>query len=428
LLIFFLLLLDASCFVIFCHNDIVVTPHVFEYQNKTAERQEMYRQLICCCLFLLDRSSAVQFIEEREDDETDCAFRRLFFDNAKKNVPWRKDMTDVFDALKLANCQKTISTPSTTDSKTGTETVTSHHRQARTRYIDDAAAYTFHVCPRKGRDSFSGNYTHPFSSLERALQATRAYSATHYHGSKNTTAHTPLPKRTIVFHEGIHYLKSTVVLTHLDSNLVLRSASNETTAWLSGGKLIESRDTSWKKMNENSPIWLADLSALDIPAITGLFTLDPHERMTLARFPNADVEEWDAPNRYIPHDDVKEWSFPPFSEVPKFVSIDLTLPDNPTGHIKNDSAMADYNSYGTGQGGACASVWGDQPSYWCSDLAAGGWADVDKAAALAGRMNIPRGMVLAKPDSDIFQKARHWKNPSGGVVHVAHTQGWAWCA
>jgi hypothetical protein len=59
-------------------------------------------------------------------------------------------------------------------------------------------------------------------------------------------------------------------------------------------------------------------------------------------------------------------------------------------------------------------------------LSGGGWAEVDKAAALAGRMNIPRGIVLANTDSEIFQRARRWTNPRGAIVHVAHTQGWAW--
>jgi hypothetical protein len=59
-------------------------------------------------------------------------------------------------------------------------------------------------------------------------------------------------------------------------------------------------------------------------------------------------------------------------------------------------------------------------------LSGGGWAEVDKAAALAGRMNIPKGIVLANTDSEIFQRARRWTNPRGAIVHVAHTQGWAW--
>jgi len=47
--------------------------------------------------------------------------------------------------------------------------------------------------------------------------------------------------------------------------------------------------------------------------------------------------------------------------------------------------MGPYNTFGRGQGGVCATVWGDQPSYWCGNASAGGWAEVDKAAALAGR-------------------------------------------
>jgi hypothetical protein len=199
-------------------------------------------------------------------------------------------------------------------------------------------------------------------------------------------------------------------------------------------------------------IWVADLTSLrNVPSsITGLFTVGlsgtttatHHERMTLSRYPNADVEEWNSPNRYMPHDTVDEWMFPPFGDIPHFEYIDLSDAKNPTGRVKNDSTMVDYNSFGTGQGGACATVWGDSPSYWCSNVSAGGWAEVDRAAALSGRMNIPIGMTLSKPskstgvdddarstssDKDAFiERANRWANPQGGIIHVSHTQGWAW--
>jgi len=98
-----------------------------------------------------------------------------------------------------------------------------------------------------------------------------------------------------------------------------------------------------------------------------------------------------------------------------------------------DSSMEDYNYFGIGQGGACTTVWGDIPSYWCSNVSAGGWAGVDKAAAQAGRMNVPAGMVLVNtttPGSLEFQQRVQtlWKKHSveGAIFHVSHTQGWAW--
>ena len=40
--------------------------------------------------------------------------------------------------------------------------------------------------------------------------------------------------------------------------------------------------------------------------------------------------------------------------------------------------------YGTGQGGACETVWdaSEAPSYWCGNVSAGGWAEVDRQATV----------------------------------------------
>eukprot|EP00980_Cylindrotheca_fusiformis_P013649 scaffold3513_cov102-Cylindrotheca_fusiformis.AAC.10 len=363
--------------------------------------------------------SSVDYYDDDDDDELDCAVRRLIFKTAKKTVPWRKDFVDIFDALELnTKCQESyVSTSRLRRRATA-------RKGGKGRSTSDSAFSVF-VHPDVGNDAHSGNHTHPFSSFERALKATRDFSYRYLGVNGDSIDSTRLPNRTIVLHGGVHFLRNTVELTPMDSNLLIVSAPNQM-AWFSGGKLIKSKDAGWAQTRENSNIWVADLSSLRISDITGLFTLKGHNRMTLARFPNANVEEWDHPNRYISRNDVEEWIFPPFGDLPKFYSIDLAQEGNPTGHIKNDSIMDQYNSYGTGQGGACASVWGDLPSYWCSNLSGGGWAEVDKAAALAGRMNIPKGIVLANSDSEIFQRARRWNNATGAVVHVAHTQGWAW--
>ena len=231
--------------------------------------------------------------------------------------------------------------------------------------------------------------------------------------------------------EGIHFLNNTITLTPIDSYLTIRSAYPNETVWISGGILIDSNSSDWKRVDSKGNIWVTNLNSLNVKSgITGLFTIHPHQRMTLARYPNANVEEWDDPKRYVSSHAVDEWMFPEYGEIPKFYTIDLSSEENPTGHIKNDSTMVDYNKFGTGQGGACATVWGDEPSYWCSNVSAGGWAEVDKAAALAGRMNIPRGMILLKnnsrisgtindiADDSIFERIQGWSNPKGGIVHV----------
>ena len=57
--------------------------------------------------------------------------------------------------------------------------------------------------------------------------------------------------------------------------------------------------------------------------------------------------------------------------------------------------MTEYNTYGTGKGGVCASVWDpSEPSYWCGNSSSGGWAEVDRQAAAAGQLGIPRGFTF----------------------------------
>ena len=108
----------------------------------------------------------------------------------------------------------------------------------------------------------------------------------------------------------------------------------------------------------------ADIAG-EIPA---LFTLYPHRRLTRARFPNGDLEtvqwgyasptQWDValPGecRGCRPSAVDEWLLPPAGSLrkPRFAYVDLTTA-NPTGAIKNDSAMGRYNAYGSGRGGLC---------------------------------------------------------------------------
>lgn len=276
------------------------------------------------------------------DVELDCAMRRLIFDTARKTISWKRDMLDIFDALELnSRCEESFNSTSTSRRRTGESRRRLHGRKSET-------VHTVFVNPTVGDDAHSGNRSHPFLSFERALQATRTIASSYQQRHDATNGLTKLPNRTIVLHEGIHFLRDTVILTPMDSNLLIKSASNQM-AWLSGGKPIKSKEAGWTRTKENSNIWVADLSSLKMSAITGLFTTNDHERMTLARFPNADVEDWNHPNRYISRNDVEEWVFPPFGALPKFYSIDFSNPDNPTGFEKNDSIMDQYNSYGTGK-------------------------------------------------------------------------------
>ena len=343
----------------------------------------------------------------------------------------------------------------------------------------------YYVCPEQQGDDCEhcldqggqGNRTHPFRTIRAALRAARRnYASTAAAAGIDNNKH-----RTINLLSGVHFLSETIVLTVADSDLTIQASPDAEpgSVWLSGGVRISGRNaynsatmrnpTTWKQLqppptppassssssspkrnhnNSNHNIWVANLTSI-LPTtmsstvrISSLFTLEPHQRMTLARYPNADVEDWNARDRYVNSKEVKEWIFPPFGgQSPHMIAIDLAKPGNPTGYVKTDSAMSDYNSFGTGQGGVCATVWGNEPSYWCSNVSAGGWAEVDRAAALAGRLNIPVGMVLQNDDNrgpstrgggnadDLASRVQNWKHHEharGAIVHVAHTQGWAW--
>jgi len=371
-----------------------------------------------CTLLLLSLSVNVA----ASFDQLDCGMRQLFLETARKAVPWREVMDDVYDALELQSiCNETYHA-------TMIPNADQSNNIERDNEPSTHDSQHFYVCPYNGDDDSSGNSTHPFLTLHRALSATRAVSAATAPDEIEYDDEN-LVRRTIVLFKGIHYLKETIVLTPEDSYLTIRSAPNER-AWLSGGILINSTTTSWKPVSSTQrKTIVANLSSLLLSDVTGLFTVNPHQRMTLARFPNANVEDWNAQHRYVPASLVDEWLFPPFGNVPQFYSLDLSLPNNPSGHVKNDSADQSYNMYGTGLGGVCDTVWGDLPSYWCSNVSAGGWAEVDQAAALSGRLNIPRGFGLYGNDTetnDMMERMRRWSNPSGAVFHVSHTQGWSW--
>ena len=136
-------------------------------------------------------------------------------------------------------------------------------------------------------------------------------------------------------------------------------------AWLSGGRVLEAADASWQPI-PGSKAFKAVLPTAawsDVSEIPGLFTLAPHTRLTRARYPNSNVETttwgYASPTRVnasINASAVLAWTKPAPGKVPTFETIDLSVA-NPTGHIKDDSTMAEYNSWTTGYGGICDSVW-----------------------------------------------------------------------
>jgi len=407
------------------------------------------------------------------DPKLDCGMRCLFWEKAQSAIPWRKDNQDIEEALDLIHSDQCICNstgneedPTSVFKRSGQKTIHNRVEQRKSRrgllqgqghssstVHEDKTNYylkVVHVSPKYGHDRFDhpGNRTHPFRTLQFAVDWTREWRKQKRY-SHNRTVQSHKHKDTtiakIVLHAGIHFLNQTLVLTPEDSNMLFRGRSG---SWISGGVKIPADGAGWRSVpNAASNIWVADNLTSLLPHrilrsnsfFSGLFTVDPHTRLTLARFPNANVEIWNARDRYqdpIGGHDASHWMFLPYTGVPTFDFYNLTDPQNPTGVMKTDSTMGPYNMFGTGQGGACAQIWGTDPSYWCSNISAGGWAFVDAAAAKAGRMNFPAGVQLAATnissgnDADAFQqRVRHlWHSQKarGAIFHVAHTQGWAW--
>ncbi len=360
----------------------------------------------------------------------DCGIRRVIYERAQVLQPWR-DHVSTFDALELARLCGDSRPPRPSSAS----------RSASPRFpITSVPEHTFYV-PDQWR------------TIRDAIEASRRVS----------TAQT----KTIILRGGIHYLNTTLELSETkDSNLIIMNAPGEE-AWISGGKLLDPSIMHWVEEPNSGGVWMADLSNISginsIDKVSGLFSVTPHRRFTRARFPNANAEtaQWGYAsegrlNYSIPAAAVSAWTRPPAGgSVPLYRFVDLTSSPNPSGEVKNNSAMKGYNTWGVGSGGVCASVWGTGDSYWCGNASAGGWAQVDREAAAAGQLGIPIGVRYNKTHTtryncsfsdthegcetkalgpiikkwqkeiDCYSASADNNSFTGVILHAWHSQSWA---
>eukprot|EP00040_Diaphanoeca_grandis_P010287 m.52629 g.52629 ORF g.52629 m.52629 type:complete len:878 (+) comp21637_c0_seq1:31-2664(+) len=341
----------------------------------------------------------------------DCGFRKLALEQARKIQPFRteEEFESVFKALELGRlCGETMP-------KRAVPAVRQNNQH------NNSVCSAVHVNPVTGNDdTHPGTFMSPFASIERALQEIR---------SERFAQACANDKKTVVLSPGMHYINKTIELTAADSNTHMVS-SPDGMAWISGGVSVPSME--WKPTHEGSKLWVATLAEAWAPKeVTGLFTERSHVRLTRARYPNANIETttwgYASPDRFnvsIQAQAVSEWIKPPVGKAPTFETIDLSVP-NPSGYIKNDSTMSEYNTWTTGRGGVCDTVWNPgQDSYWCSNGSAGGWAEVDAACATAGQLQLPVGMEIDTKSANLSRMLK-WKNPAGAIVHAWHSQSWA---
>jgi len=223
---------------------------------------------------------------------------------------------------------------------------------------------------------------------------------------------------------GITYLNETIRLGRGDANLIVEGAADGS-SWISGGvpisAAIANGDGGVRRHRVTQEAVLYEIPVTH-PAITdvpGLFRLDPHVRYQRARWPNAGTNDGGS---------VKEWIKPePKQGQQQFTFVDLTDPGNPTGIVKDDSAMGAYNTYVSGRGGICDDMWDTSysSSYWCADRSAGGWAEVDFEFAKAGTLGLPVGLAYSTESEDeVGKRIASWSNATGAVLHARHSQGW----
>jgi hypothetical protein len=441
-----------------------------------------------CCGVAVAGATAEDSAAAFNFTELDCGVRRQILARAQQLQPWRPSFRDIFDALELAVLcgdappRQLVSGRALNNDGGGKAARAPLGRPSVGFPLDTATSSSssavqtawFVSAGASGDDrAGDGTATRPFATVGAALDAVRRARMV----MRQQSPQSPQGNHTIVLDAGVHFLNATLVLGPADSGTSISAAAG-VEAWLSGGALIPV-GAAWQRSGRaalagggDAEVWVLDLPHLDdVPGLFSLSTpsssspplsssarnnngdadVDFHRRFTRARFPNGDAEltQWGYASygRYnfsVPAGAVAEWHKPPAGGAqPTYTFTDLSVPGNPSGAVKNDSSMPDYNTYGAGAGGVCATVWDPTAeSYWCGNNSAGGWAEVDREAAAAGQLGIPQGVTFLPNYTEAFNctfadasagctsqalgpRAALWSDPAGAVVHAWHSQSWA---
>ena len=199
----------------------------------------------------------------------ECGMRKLAMKHAQEMQP-NRDHSATFAALELGSLGGMKPPPPPPPSSSTTA-----------NYPAPADALHVAAAPVGGRGLVAdGSERAPFLTIDEALRTWRRLHS----GSA-----APPP---IVLHEGVHFLNGTMELTPADSGLTIQSAPGAAgKAWLSGGKPLGTARLKWREASGMANgVYVASLAGLGLEGVPGLFTLDSHERLIRARFPNANVE------------------------------------------------------------------------------------------------------------------------------------------
>ncbi|CAB9498027.1 expressed unknown protein [Seminavis robusta] len=359
--------------------------------------------------------------------------RSLALEFAKKLQPWRKPDDPIFleihDALQLSTLCDQVKPPTGTshekamnDSKEQEEMLmiscSSSASSSASSTRNDALC--IFVVPNATTNG-DGSLEHPVGCLHEALDISRL-------ARKNATKYGLKDRVTkIVLREGIHELNHKPLRLSgetFDNHLQILVYPGEE-AWISGGITLP-QSLKWDRWDQSDKVWVTNLSEImqnvsNLPSVPSVFTTDT--RLIRARYPNGnpELDQWgyatpDKDRVSIPSDEALEWHKPPKGEVPTFDYIP---------NLKNDSLMDGYNMYASGHGGVCADQWGPEAdSYWCSNYSQGGWAEVDREAAMTGQLQLPVGLTW-NTTTEHGQHLSRLNQAKGGIVFAWHSQSWA---
>lgn len=339
----------------------------------------------------------------------------LQYEFSLRLLPDRAPLRDVFDSLQLESQCGVTPPPGGVPSTVFVKPLTAAEVTA------ECTLATFYVSVN-GSDASDGSLSHPFATLPRAIQATRA--ARPSPPSQGTAC--------VVLRGGVHVLAATVELGAGDSGLIITGFAGDAPAWISGG--VPLRGLAWQAYNVTggSNVWVASVAGL--ASAPSLNTLDernltnPPTRLFRAMYPNYDVEQWQGnlpggnPGRQV-----VEWVKPPLMPIPTLFYKDLQQEG-----LKNDSTMREYNVYATGSGGPCLH-WandGDEWAYVCSNSTAGGWEFIEGGLATSGQLGFP---VAMRYNTSLLPSFASWTIPPAASpwdwdnapkLTVWHNQGW----
>eukprot|EP01084_Bolivina_argentea_P159898 278506_1 len=158
------------------------------------------------------------------DINFDCAMREYAYEYGKQLQPRHGSFRHLYDALQINVCNQTLDIHNDIINK---YTYYSENNYNQTECI-------FYVDPNNGSDLYNGTtINYPFLTIQRAINQTRIFK-----NSDSTQLQCILNLM-----NGTFYLKSTIMLNEIDSNLIIQNY-NGSEVIISGGILLEFEETN----------------------------------------------------------------------------------------------------------------------------------------------------------------------------------------